>query len=231
MTHTADVLESDIARADDLKTEVDETGIARFRLGSREELLLLSRHFGPLLTHRDAAPDTVTVVKHMPEKNGLDGYAGLAAGPLRPHTDGSGNNVVPKYITLWCARNESIGGESTMADGQAVVEDLLKENPWAVEKLRAPNAAIYRSGDEQYCGPVLTQIGDRWKIRLRLDTNGFFATETLQAVVALRDAIAARTFTFPLAPGEGYIIDNERYLHGRLTFRGSREMLRTLIGG
>lgn len=230
MTYTAGSVRSDLVKADELKEHVDEHGIARFQLESRAELIELSRRFGPLLTHRDADPDTVTVVRHVPEKDGLDGYAGLAAGPLRPHTDGSGNSIVPKYITLWCARNDGIGGECTMADGQAVVEDLLRDSPWVVERLSAPHAAIYRSGHEEYRGPVITRTGDRWKIRLRLDTNGYFATETLQSVVALRDAIAARTFTFPLAPGEGYIIDNERYLHGRLTFQGSREMLRTLIG-
>lgn len=34
---------------------------------------------------------------------------------------------------------------------------------------------------------------------------------------------------FALNPGQGYIIDNWRYLHGRLTFLGERVMLRTLI--
>lgn len=230
MTDTIELTRpSDVDRAAELKYQVDSDGIALFKLASRDELLTFSRGFGDLLMHRDAEPDTVTVVKHVPDKEGLDGYAGLAAGPLRPHTDGSGNDVVPKYITLWCAKNEGSGGQCTMADGQAVVEDLLRDTPWVVEKLAAENAAIYKSGSEQYSGPVIWKDNGRWKIRLRIDSNGFFSAEALHAVEVLREAIAARTFTFPLEPGDGYIIDNERYLHGRLTFSGAREMLRTLM--
>jgi hypothetical protein len=230
MTNTIQINRpSDVARADELKTEVDVRGIARFTVASREELLELSSGFGDLLMHRDADPDTVTVVKHVPSMAGRDGYAGLEAGPLRPHTDGSGNDIVPKYITLWCTHNDGIGGECTMADGVAVVEDLLRDNPWVVEILSSNGAAIYKSGDEMYAGPVIWNDGGTWKIRLRIDSNGFFSAEAIHAVEVLREAIAARTFTFPLNPGEGYVVDNERYLHGRLTFDGEREMLRTLM--
>ncbi|WP_345124540.1 TauD/TfdA family dioxygenase, partial [Streptomyces chiangmaiensis] len=141
-----------------------------------------------------------------------------------------GNSVVPRYITLWCERNEGTGGECSMADGERVVEDLQQTSPWAIEALAKPNAAIYRSGREQYSGPVISQDPTgRWQFRLRLDSNGFFSAETLHAVSRLREAIALRTFTFALSPGQGYIIDNWRYLHGRLTFSGERVMLRTLI--
>jgi hypothetical protein len=117
-----------------------------------------------------------------------------------------------------------------MADGQAVIEDLERTSPWAVEALSKPNSAIYRSGAEQYSGPALWQDATgRWQFRLRLDSNGFFSAEALHAVARLREAIALRTFTFTLNPGQGYIIDNWRYLHGRLTFSGERVMLRTLI--
>ncbi len=220
---------SDVHNAVGLKAQVDRNGIARFTVASRQELLELSSGFGELLMHRDAEPDTVTVVKHVPSMAGLDGYAGLAAGPLRPHTDGSGNDVVPKYITLWCSRNEGVGGECTMTDAAAVIEDLLRINPWVVDMLSGDNAAIYKSGNEQYAGPVIWKDNETWRIRLRIDSNGYFSAEALHAVDVFREAIAARTFTFPLEPGEGYVIDNERYLHGRLTFNGEREMLRTLM--
>lgn len=221
---------SDVERIGELKSKVMADGIAFFELSSRQELVEFSTGFGDLVMHRDADPDAVTVVRHVPAVAGEDGFAGLSAGPLLPHTDGSGNSMVPRYITLWCQANEGVGGECAMADGEAVVEDLQRTSPWVVEALSKPNAAIYRSGHEQYSGPAITQDPrGRWHFRLRLDSNGFFSAETIHAVTRLREAIALRTFTFGLAPGQGYIIDNWRYLHGRLTFSGERVMLRTLI--
>jgi alpha-ketoglutarate-dependent taurine dioxygenase len=220
---------SDVQRANHLKQQVDADGMARFRVASRQEFLELSTGFGELFVHRDADPDAITVVKHDPERAGLDGYAALTAGPLKPHTDGSGNRIVPKYVALWCFRNEGVGGECAMADGQAVIKDLLTENPWVVDRLSSQNAAVFKSGTEQYDGPVVWNDGEHWRIRLRIDSNGFFSAEALHAVAILREAIAARTFTFPLEAGDGYVIDNQRYIHGRLTFNGTREMLRTLM--
>ncbi len=220
---------SDLQRVDHLRQQVDKDGMTRFRVNSRQEFLELSTEFGELFVHRDADPDAITVVKHDPERAGLDGYAALTAGPLKPHTDGSGNLIAPKYVALWCFRNEGVGGECTMADGQAVINDLLAENPWVVDRLSAKNAAIFKSGADRYDGPVVWNDGQQWRIRLRLDSNGFFSTETLHAIEVLREAIAARTFTFPLESGDGYVIDNQRYIHGRLTFSGTREMLRALM--
>lgn len=220
---------SDVDRADEIKKEVDENGIALYKLASREELIEFSKGFGELLMHRDADPDTATVVKHVPEKEGLAGYEGLEAGPLRPHTDGSGNDVVPKYITLWCLANSGSGGEATMTDGRAVVEGLLRVSPWVVDELSRPNAVIYKSGDQSYEGPAVWNDDGAWKVRLRIDSNGYFSAQVTHALSVFREAMAAHTFTFPLDPGDGYVIDNERYLHGRRAFSGSREMLRTLM--
>ncbi|MED7828712.1 hypothetical protein, partial [Streptomyces chiangmaiensis] len=88
---TVVIEESDIARVDSLKSLAASDGIARFRLESRQQLVEFSAGFGELLMHRDADPDTVTVVRHIPAVEGEDGYVGLSAGPLLPHTDGSGN--------------------------------------------------------------------------------------------------------------------------------------------
>lgn len=221
---------SDLERVSELRQEVEQLGIIRFAVSSRAELVEFSNQFGRLLDHRDADEDFVTVVKHVPELAGRAGYDALETGPLKPHTDGSGNRVVPKYITLWCESNEGSGGECSMADVRAVVASLEKSKPWVVEELAKPDVAHYRSGDEEYTGPVLWRGEDgEWRIRFRIDANGYFSAEAVAALQEFQKEVALSTFTFGLQRGEGYLIDNEKVLHGRTAFTGMRVMLRTLI--
>lgn len=205
-------------------------GVALFQLASRQDLLDFSREFGALLSHRDADPDTVTVVKHDPGLTGQPGYDGLSSRHLNPHTDGSGNFVVPRYITLWCANDASEGGESVFIDGEAALADLSATAPWAAEALSAPRAVIFKSGDESYEGPVFCRDEEgNLRVRLRLDSQGYFSAAATSALGELRTALARQAWTLGLRPGQGYIIDNWRVLHGRRAFSGSREMLRTLV--
>jgi hypothetical protein len=47
-------------------------------------------------------------------------------------------------------------------------------------------------------------------------------------VLALRKAISRVTRSIPLQTGDGYILHNQRYLHGRSSFRGDRTLARML---
>jgi alpha-ketoglutarate-dependent taurine dioxygenase len=225
------VVDSSSSTAEHLKELVDQTGTALFRAESREEFVHLCTHIGPSISHRDAGQDNVTEVQFDSRHAGRPGYDGLTSGPLDPHTDGSGNKIAPRYVSLWCAEQAGRGGESLLVDIEEVVSDLEREASWVVDTLSA-NVAIFRSGADEYCGPVLFRdaISQHWRVRLRLDSQGFFNGEGQRAITRLREAISRRTKTFSMQAGEGYIIDNFRVLHGRLPFSGSRKMLRILMG-
>lgn len=225
------LVEGSDPRTENLKSLVDSAGTVLFRATSKEEFVELCGRVGPSLPHRDAGPDNVTEVTFVSKLAGQPGYNGLSSGPLDPHTDGSGNTVTPNYVALWCEEQAGEGGESLLVDIEGVVADLLREAPWVVEVLSERNVAIFRSGTEEYHGPVLFQEpgGQRWRVRLRLDSQGFFNGEGQRAIYRLREAISRRTKTFSMQAGEGYIIDNFRVLHGRLPFAGSRKMLRLLM--
>lgn len=45
----------------------------------------------------------------------------------------------------------------------------------------------------------------------------------------LQDIIYRNAFFVSLQPGQGYILDNHRFLHVRASFTGSRELLRVLV--
>lgn len=221
----------DQSEASRLRPLVTDLGAAFFRVDSREAFVALCQKVGTSAPHRDADGDNVTEVKFVSGRAGQAGYDGMSSGPLDPHTDGSGNKIAPSYVALWCAEQAGEGGESLLVDIQEVVEDLLVQSPWVVDILSQPNVSIFRSGSEEYAGPILfreDQTG-RWRVRLRLDSQGFFNGDGQRAITRLREAIARRTRTFSMQPGEGYLIDNFRILHGRLPFTGSRKMLRILI--
>ncbi|MGF1654837.1 MAG: TauD/TfdA family dioxygenase [Actinomycetales bacterium] len=212
------------------RTAVDRDGFTTFRAGDRDEFLAFCRALGTVLPHRDGDADGVTRVRVVQAARGVAGLAGLGAGALDPHTDGSGTAHPPKYIVMWCRQAADHGGDCVVVDGRQVVADLTAEASWALAALSQRTAVVFRSGEEQYTGPVIVRTPDGHRWRLRLDTHGYFSADVQHALARLREAIARRTRTMRLEPGEGYVLDNEVMLHGRSAFGGDREMLRVLLG-
>jgi hypothetical protein len=65
-------------------------------------------------------------------------------------------------------------------------------------------------------------------VRLRLDELARFSPEAAAAIPELRAAIGRHLLRVPLAPGQGLILSNTRWLHGRTSYFGDRLMLRIL---
>jgi hypothetical protein len=68
----------------------------------------------------------------------------------------------------------------------------------------------------------------RVRLRLRLDDLARFSPDAACAVPALRAAISAHTTALRLGPGDGVVLCNTRWLHGREPYAGPRVMLRVL---
>jgi len=68
----------------------------------------------------------------------------------------------------------------------------------------------------------------RVRLRLRLDDLARFSPDAACAVPALRTVISAHATTLHLGPGEGVLLCNTRWLHGRESYAGRRVMLRVL---
>jgi alpha-ketoglutarate-dependent taurine dioxygenase len=219
-----------VTRAPEALERLRETGMVSFTCRDRDEYLQGISALGPVITHRDSEPDGVTVVEHREDLAGRPGYHGLSNGPLRPHTDSSGLRSVPRGLALMCERLSSEGGESILIDGQAVAETLQQLRPAAFEEFSRDDSVVFLSGQEEFRGAVFTPSEDgRFRVRLRLDRLGYFNYELTPHLPALFEAISLSTFSVQLQEGEGYIIDNYRYFHGRRAFSGSRRMLRLLF--
>ena len=116
------------------------------------------------------------------------------------------------------------GGHALLADGAAVLATLLRTHgASAVSKLRLCTA-------DGVTVPIVATCGGLTRIRFRDDRLAAPCSvdgdEGL--VTALRQAVAAATWSLPLAEGDGYLIHNLRYLHGRTSFTGNRKLVRLL---
>jgi Taurine catabolism dioxygenase TauD, TfdA family len=83
--------------------------------------------------------------------------------------------------------------------------------------------------DRGYHGPVFKQAGSgRTSIRLRLDDLAWFSSDAASALPLLRAVIARHAQSVRLQLGEGLLLSNTRWLHGRDSYAGNRVMLRVL---
>jgi hypothetical protein len=115
------------------------------------------------------------------------------------------------------------GGHTLLADGAAVLGTLRRVHPLtAISQLRLRTT----SGDTV---PILVVQEALARIRFRDDPVATPWTDGERGVVAvLRKSILAATRPLPLSAGDGYVLHNHRYLHGRSSFAGHRQLARML---
>ena len=153
---------------------------------------------------------------------------------LGPHTDLPTREIPPGYQFLHCLINEADGGESTLTDGAALVQELKIHHPEDYELLSTRRWVFFNRGPG---------IDHRWSAPI-IDTSGAHALPTLRAFYPVRafpdmpegdvaEAYEAlRRFhkladdprfelTFRLGAGDIMCFDNRRVMHGRKGFSGS----------
>jgi alpha-ketoglutarate-dependent taurine dioxygenase len=207
--------------------QLRERGLVTFSgISERAGLIDLARQLMAIRPHRDAGPDGVTVITKAEDKS--SGYTGFTDAELIPHTDGSAVPNPPGLLLLACQQAADKGGGTRVVDGARVTRALADQHPAALGPLSAPQAAFFGTAGA-YLGAPLEPAGPgRMRIRLRLDDLVWFSTEAAGAIPLLRTAITAHTQTFRLREGDGLLLSNTRWLHGRDDFAGRRAMLRVL---
>lgn len=207
--------------------QLRERGLLTFSgITERAALIGLARQLMTIRPHRDADADGVTVITKTQEES--SGFTGFTDAELIPHTDGSAAPNPPGLLLLACQQAADKGGSTRVVDGGLVTRALADQHPAALGTLSAPKVAFFGTAGA-YLGAPLEPAGPgRMRIRLRLDDLAWFSTEAAGAIPLLRAAIAAHTQTFRLREGDGLLLSNTRWLHGRDNFVGHRAMLRIL---
>ncbi|MER5617737.1 TauD/TfdA family dioxygenase [Streptomyces sp. NPDC002215] len=197
-------------------------------LTSREAVLAFARRIMTLTPHRDSDPDALTTIHDIGWKAQQPGLAGLGSGDLRAHTERSSVPEPPRLMLLVCLRPAVTGGMALLTDGQAVLDHLVTHAPGAAAHLSLPGTAFFGDGGG-HPSQIFTRHPDgRVSLRFRQDDLVQFSPLIERFLPDLRAAISAHEKSVVLSQGQGYLIDNGRYLHARTAFSGQRLCVRAL---
>jgi hypothetical protein len=204
-----------------------EHGLVTFTgIADRTTLASVACKLMSIRPHRDAGPDGVTVITDTGTTG--PGYAAFTDAELIPHTDGTSLPDPPSLLLLACQQPASQGGTTLLADAARITATLAGQYPAALRALSAPRAAYFGTA-AGYLGPVCEPTGPgRARIRLRLDDLAMFSADATPVIPLLRAVITQHLHAIQLQSGEGLLVSNSRWLHGRDRYTGPRIMLRIL---
>ncbi|WP_405749377.1 TauD/TfdA family dioxygenase [Streptomyces sp. NBC_01411] len=217
------------AASDDIARRLGEDGLVTVAgLTSRTAVLSFASRIMTVVPHRDSEADGLTTIRNTDLPVSRPGFAGFGAGELAPHTDRSGIPAPPRLMLLVCAQPAEAGGRSLLADGQRIYNEMLQSGSDAVRALSMPRTAYFGAGDG-HATEVFTWHDDATvSVRLRLDGLARFSPLVQPYLPQLRSAITREQLSLPLLTGQGYLLDNRRWLHARTSFIGSRMCWRAL---
>jgi gamma-butyrobetaine dioxygenase len=214
----------------------------------REWLDLVASHGAAILRGGPVAPGTVAQVAawfgHVRETNygrvfdvrrkaDASNLADTGLG-LEVHTDNPYRDPVPGLQLLHCLESAAEGGDSILVDGFAAGLALAERDPEAFETLRRTRLRFaYRDATAalEAEAPILEVAADGELMAVRYN-NRSLATPPMEPATAERFYRAYRAFAgllaapsraarFALRPGDLFIVDNRRVLHGRTAFTGA----------
>jgi gamma-butyrobetaine dioxygenase len=176
---------------------------------------------------RETAFERIHNVRHDPH-----GY-NVAHTPveLKPHTDLPSYSWPPSIQLLHFLVNEATGGESTVTDGWAVLEDLRREDPEAFETLaRIPvTFQLFSHDEDTYATAPIIQLDPDGRVRTFRFSNQL--AQPLRASLADVESFyrAYRTLgrridsdrykvIFKTSSGDLLTVHSHRVMHGRLAF-------------
>jgi alpha-ketoglutarate-dependent taurine dioxygenase len=206
-----------------------EHGIATFDgITDRVQLASLASGIMDPRSHRDADPDNITSIRPDNTLEQLPAGAGFSRAAVPPHTEGSSLPVPPRLLMLACAQPAPIGGATLVVDGAALYQHFIEAAPESAATLSRPGVA--RFGSTGFAAAIFDHVEhDRVAVRYRDDALVDLARSDRPAWDRLRTAVGEHQHRFTLGQGQGIILDNTRWLHGREAFAGDR-LLHRLVG-
>lgn len=157
---------------------------------------------------------------------------------LDPHTDNPYRDPTPTIQVLHCLENSAEGGESSVVDGFRAAEILRREHPDDFALLSRINVTFRYNGDgnSDLCArrPMLELTPGGTLVQVRINNRAFqeltdIAFDEVPAFYAAYRRLVEITrrpevtVTFRLEPGDLFVVDNTRVLHGRTGFTGAGE--------
>ncbi|MGW5868357.1 TauD/TfdA family dioxygenase [Streptomyces sp. NPDC055239] len=225
--HLVDVASPDAQ--DKIAGQLRERGLVTVTgLASRTAVLSFASRIMEIIPHRDSESDGLTTIRNTDQLAARPGFAGFGSGELAPHTERSGIPVPPRLMLLVCRQKATAGGESLLADGREVHTEIFQHSYEAGVALSTPRTAYFGAGDGHLAEIFTNHPEGDVSIRLRLDRLAQFNPTVQPYVSRLRSVICRHQLRLPLTAGQGYLLDNRRWLHARTAFTGDRVCWRAL---
>lgn len=212
-------------------SSLETQGLVTFdKIHSIEELRLFCAKLGKSLVHRDSDEHGVTrIVKHEVLLS-KDGYQAFTDAALTLHTDGSSIAEPAILVVFWCAEPGETGGLSLFVDGKHIYRLLVTQYPDVFQTLARPRSVIFAGAKAPLESSIFSTLpGGKICIRFRYDSLGYYSAPVSSVLPIFLDLLDQHKIMFALQKHQGYIVQNWRWLHGRTTFSGGREMYRILL--
>jgi hypothetical protein len=215
----------------DIRAELGRVGGVRVSgVESRACFAESCAQLGTLYVHRDADADGLTRISSRPVGAPDLGRQAFTDSELAFHTDRSGVEEPPVVLTTYCDQPAYEGGVSRLADGKLIFESLARRSPDLLHDLLEPSSAAFGGAGSIITSSVFTQLATgKIMLRFRVDGLGYFrlsAAPAMAECLRVADCIAE---SYLLRNGEGYVVDNRRWLHSRTSFSGQRVIYRGLV--
>lgn len=204
-------------------------GIATFDLCfNRMELISIAESLGRIHPHRDSDSAGLTVLE--PATDASRSPLGFTRKGLFPHTDCSGESRPPDVVVFCSEEQAEFGGESLFVDVRALIMELRYDLRGFFSILTRPDAAMFSTPTGFTPMPILAQdcLG-RFAFRFRLDNRIQFSDELAYRLPELIEIIRRHIISIPLCNGQGFVLNNGWWLHGRSSFSGYRRAVRILV--
>lgn len=185
-------------------------------LTSRTDVLALASGIMHITAHRDSDSDGLTTIRDTRRHMRRPGFAGFTNQELAPHTERSGIPLPPRLMFLVCGSPAGQGGECLLTDAQAVHTELVRYRREAAILLSEPRTAFFGAGDGHATQVFTTHPGGSMSVRLRMDGLARWSPMVQPHVRDLRTATIRNQLSLRLAAGQGYLLDNTRWLHARI---------------
>ena len=190
--------------------------------GSVGDTGTLLRRWTEPVNHPHQSVEGLTVITPRERSADAEAEAGFTWSALLPHTDRSLQAEPPSVLAAVMVSPARSGGATALVDGARVLVRLSRAfGDAALADLRLVPAGGRgaRAVAESAAGLV--------RIRYR-DDQVAGPHGSSEVVTELRRLIAEETVLLELAAGEGYVLHNHRFLHGRTAFSCSRHQVRFL---
>ncbi|MEU8804764.1 TauD/TfdA family dioxygenase [Spirillospora sp. NPDC048819] len=197
-------------------------------MASRGEVLALASRVMDITAHRDSDPDGLTTIRDTGRHLDRPGFAGFTDKELAPHTERSGIATPPRLMLLVCGRPAGQGGECLLTDARAVHAELVENRREAALALSEPRTTFFGAGDGHAAQVFTAHPAGRVSVRLRLDGLARWSPMVQPHLRDLWEATLQHQLSLRLAAGQGYLLDNTRWLHARQAFTGDRLCWRAL---